>query len=159
TGPDAVTRTQRHDSFSRPTKTAVSYGTSTFVIELVYDAFSRVGQIKYPASGAAVNIDQIYDTAGHLDRVQRSVGRTVCWDAQTVDAEGRVRQEVFGNGAATTRVYDELSGRITALGTIAFGSKVQELSSHWSDAGDLEQRIDQLRDQSETLGYDVLQRL
>lgn len=159
---DGVRVSHDYDAYTRPKSTTTEVGVESFPITLGYDGFSRLQTLTYPGSfGQAFAVTQEYDAYGHLDRVRS--GATIYWDVSAVDEAGRVRQEMFWNGAVTQRTYDTFRDRIdTITTTTPAAGFVQKLDYDWLPAGGLWKRHDlrvAANIQHETFSYDDLHRV
>lgn len=104
-----------------------------------------------------------YDATGHLIDVHE-VGTdnrtgTRYWIAADADAAGHVTGEVFGNGIARARGYDEATGLMLGVNSGTGNTTLQSESYKWDAVGNLRSRNDDLTGLSETFDYDPLDRL
>ncbi|MDI3282659.1 RHS repeat-associated core domain-containing protein [Polyangium sp. 15x6] len=159
--PKGHTKRWSYDGAGRPIATELGIGVETFTIGFDYDAQSRLSKVTYPeAAGVSFEIQNVWDDAGHLVKV-REVGSVVdTWAITSVDGAGRITGEVFGNGAETTRVYDESRDRIASIRTTT-ATTLQQLSFGYDEVQNVTRREDSrnLVPQIETFQYDELQRL
>ncbi len=129
---------------------------ATLKTSYTYDAASRVASITYP-SGAAVSYAR--DKMGRVTGVTvkqagASAGQTVV-SSVTYEPFGPVMGLTYGNGIAETRSYDQ-DYRMTRL----LGGSVQSLAYGYDAANNVLSVTDGVTAaNSQTLGYDVLNRL
>lgn len=149
-------RDYEYDEFGRTKSVKTKIGNSVFTISTEYDGFSRVLKTTYPTGFAVSNG---YNFNGYLAEVRDETSEKPFWQATTVDAAGRVTEELLGNGLVTQRNYD-LMGRTIGIRTQPFtGATLQDLSLTWDLVGNLTNRDDNVTTRSDQFDYDELNRL
>lgn len=148
--------TYSYDSFGRVERVRRQIGTSNFYTDQTYDALGRVDIVKYPGSiagdsdvGPEVDANRLrvrnnYNSYGYLASVSDVATGTVYWRANTVDEQGRVREERLGNNLVTQRYFDPGSGNLGSIktGTSPGGVEIQNLEVAFDQAGNLRTRKD-----------------
>lgn len=87
-------------------------------------------------------------------------GFTTWWRAGTTDAEGRITQELLGNGLVTDRDYDPHTGTLTAIRTgTAQDAGVQDIAYHYYANNSVASRSDGNVAVTANYAYDALDRL
>lgn len=124
--------------------------------------------ITYPSITGlpGVLVKHAYDAHGHLLAVEDPTGlhapRGYFWkadDSAPTDDYGQLRSEHFGNGVNTTREYWP-QGHLKSLQSVAGGSEtIQHLGFNVDQHGNIRTRIDNVRGQWESFGYDQLDRV
>jgi RHS repeat-associated protein len=150
-------RTYSYDTLGRPSTVATTIGTTTYTIGGTYDANGRLSSVTYP-SGFAVNY--LYTSLGYAQQLTNSTTGQVYWTANARDAELHLLQDTAGNGVVSNRTFSATTGR---MGSITAGlngsSAVQNMSYTYAALGNLLTRADSNTGLSESLVYDVLNRL
>lgn len=103
-----------YDALGRPfqSRRKITNG-PTFTTSVSYDPdHGRVATKTYP-SGLRVSYGYT-PRLGYLDSLTN--GATTLWRAQSVNAWGKVEQEIAGNGVQTNAVYDPQTGRTMDIG-------------------------------------------
>ncbi|WP_437955463.1 RHS repeat-associated core domain-containing protein [Sorangium sp. So ce119] len=130
---------------------------------LGYDDLGRVDTVTYPAPSGAASfvVAHDHDAHGHVLAVRDSQTKDAYWRLTDVDDAGRFREEVFGNGAITTRSYHADKQRLGRVVTQSGAADVQDLDYGYDDLLNLTHRTDALqrRNTTERFRYDALQRL
>ncbi|WP_434046055.1 MULTISPECIES: RHS repeat-associated core domain-containing protein [Sorangium] len=131
--------------------------------KLGYDEFGRVDTVTYPAPFGAASfvVAHDHDAHGHVLAVRDSQTTDAYWRLTDVDDAGRFREEVFGNGAITTRSYHADKQRLGHVVTQSGAAEVQDLDYGYDDLLNLTRRTDALQPENTTerFRYDPLQRL
>ncbi|XWJ68823.1 RHS repeat-associated core domain-containing protein [Sorangium cellulosum] len=131
--------------------------------KLGYDELGRVDTVTYPAPSGAASfvVAHDHDAHGHVLAVRDSETKDAYWRLTDVDDAGRFREEVFGNGAVTTRSYHADKQRLGHVVTQSGAAEVQDLDYGYDDLLNLTRRTDALqrRNTTERFRYDALQRL
>ncbi|WP_434042141.1 MULTISPECIES: RHS repeat-associated core domain-containing protein [Sorangium] len=131
--------------------------------KLGYDELGRVDTVTYPAPFGAASfvLAHDHDAHGHVLAVRDSRTKDAYWRLTDVDDAGRFREEVFGNGAITTRSYHADKQRLGHVVTQSGAVEVQDLDYGYDDLLNLTRRTDALqrRNTTERFRYDALQRL
>ncbi|MFC4875476.1 RHS repeat-associated core domain-containing protein [Microbulbifer halophilus] len=121
-----------------------------------YDTAGRIEQINYPGPSSA-EAHYKYNNQGYLWKITDGVNPLKIFD--TINALGKVEQEVYGNGVITNRTYNAESGRLETIDT---GSgAIQDNEYRWRSNGTLESRLAYSGgvEKEETFAYDPLNRL
>ncbi|WP_437732665.1 RHS repeat-associated core domain-containing protein [Sorangium sp. So ce1335] len=130
---------------------------------LGYDDLGRIDTVTYPtpAGAASFVVAHDHDAHGHVLAVRDSRTKATYWRLTDVDDAGRFREEVFGNGAVTTRGYHADKQRLRNVVTQSGAAEVQDLDYGYDDLLNLTRRTDALqpRNTTERFRYDALQRL
>ncbi|MGK3994888.1 RHS repeat-associated core domain-containing protein [Sorangium sp. So ce1024] len=130
---------------------------------LGYDDLGRIDTVTYPtpAGAAPFVVAHDRDAHGHVLAVRDSGTKLAYWRLSDVDDAGRFREEVFGNGAVTTRSYHADKQRLGHVVTRSGVAEVQDLDYGYDDLLNLTRRTDALqpRNTTERFRYDPLQRL
>ena len=133
-------------------------------IEYDYDQHGRLSHIVYPMVRAAPRPERLeiayqYNAVGYLSTVLDARTDSELWRLDARDDRGRIAAERFGNGVRTTRTFDELTGRMTALQSGGAGADLQDLGFAYDRNGNLTERIDRLGFRRERMTYDTFDRL
>lgn len=153
----AVTEDCSYDSLGRLAATTTRVAGQTYVSTQSYDEFSRPATYSYPSGFSLRNV---YDAVGNLSELRNAAGDARFFTVLAQDAHGRVTHEQWGNGIATQRHYDHLSGDLTALQTgAAAGAEIQNHAPRFDVVGNLESRRDLNTGLDESFSYDPLNRL
>ncbi|MBK9261560.1 MAG: VCBS repeat-containing protein [Polyangiaceae bacterium] len=161
--PTGVNRRWSYDTAGRTVATELNTGSETFTIGFDYDPQSRLSTITYPpADGVPFVVENHYDDAAHLVRVNEVDPTDDLWTLAAVSRNGFISGERFGNNAVSTiRAYDEARGRVSTIFTTG-QAVMQSLSFTYDSQQNLETRTDHLQmplGRVETFQYDALQRL
>ncbi|MDJ0947184.1 MAG: FG-GAP-like repeat-containing protein, partial [Kiloniellales bacterium] len=152
----AYSMIQNYDGLGRPSATTTTIDGVDYSQAMTYDGAGRPETLTYPSGFAVRNS---YNARGYLLSVSEEGGATVFWEADTVNAEGQVTQETFGNGVVTSNAFDPRTGLIDAISTDLAGAVIQDLAYSFDKIGNLEQRADLRQDRQEDFNYDGLNRL
>ena len=152
----AYSLTQGYDSLGRPSATTTTIDGVAYTQSVTYDPSGRPETLSYPSGFAVRNT---YNTRGYLASVAEDGGATVFWQADSVNAEGQVTQETFGNGVVTTNAFDPKTGLIDTISTDLAGTVIQDLAYDFDKIGNLKTRSDLRQDREEAFLYDGLNRL
>jgi RHS repeat-associated protein len=123
-----------------------------YAVDYTYNQLGAVDTITYPTStsGVRFKIKRNYDTRGYwmsvTDYTNNVVGAAF-WQltsaASSVDAQGNIIDETFGNGMRTQHTYDALTGELNTRKTGTGGtSAMQNMSYQWDKNGNLQERKD-----------------
>jgi RHS repeat-associated protein len=164
--PTGVIRRFGYDTQGRMASSDTSINGEVFTVRFGYDVQSRLSRITYPAiNGTSFVVENHYDDAGHLVRVNELGQPTDLWALTDVNPNGFISGEQFGyqasQGARTKRTYDEDHGLVKTIATLGQGP-LQSLSYTYDKLLNLETRTDHLQGVAgrvETFTYDKLQRL
>lgn len=172
-GFDAPKTTNLHyyDDKGRPAMELAESDGQWFYTYSDYDAYSRVKSVHHywrPAGHEAANDEPYlwqnfgytyaYDSKSYLLSLTDSLDR-LWWDSPSYDLADRVISVRKGSGHTTQRTYRPTDGVLTAIktGPTAGSSQIQNLSFGFDGLGNLRSRSDGAN--SETYGYDILNRL
>lgn len=161
TSADNVTTTFGYDGYLRLLSKTFSINGQSFQFSQTYDGANRVATETYPGL-SIVKINRGYDTAGHLLNISR--GEKYLWRVTSAYAPGQLKDEVFGDPSVApviqaTRTRYPLNFRLQQhTVTSAFGNLLSDQYT-WTQDGDLRDRIDVFRAQSESFTYDVAHQL
>jgi RHS repeat-associated protein len=128
---------------------------AAYTDSVTYDANGRVLTRTYPG-GVVVRYG--YTALGYLKTITRVSSGAVLWTANTLDAEGHLLQQTYGNAIATTQNFNPANARITSI-TAGAGNSVQNSTYQYDNLGNVTNRNDQTQNLVETFGYDVLNRM
>ena len=149
-------RSYGYDAFGRLIVVETIIDSSVFSLTTQYDNFSRVLKTIYPTGFALQNL---YTSNGYLAEVRDATTQKPFWQARSVDAAGRVLEEVLGNGLTTRRTHDVV-GRTTGIRTTtAAGAAIQNLAVRYDVAGNVLSRDDLVTRRTHTFTYDEVNRL
>ncbi|WP_441293178.1 RHS repeat-associated core domain-containing protein [Sorangium sp. KYC3313] len=130
---------------------------------LGYDDLGRVETVTYPAPAGAAPFVVAHDrdAHGHVLAVRDSGTNLAYWRLTDVDDAGRIREEVFGNGAVTERSYFADKQRLRHMATQSGAGEVQDLDYGFDDLLNLTRRTDALQPENTTerFRYDPIHRL
>ncbi len=144
-----------YDTLGRWSSTTETIG-KAFTYGNSYDTNGRVERVTGPV-GAYVNT---YSPLGYLKNVRLSVSDTgYFWQANAVDAQGRVTDESYRNGERTTYSFSPATGRLTGQATGLASPTVQNTSYSYDSLGNLTARADAITGVSASYAYDALNRL
>jgi RHS repeat-associated protein len=157
---DGYLKTLGYDSLGRPVTTAIrsETGQPTYTTTTTWTADSRINTVNYPSG---FRVKYAYTALGYLADMRDFASNALLWQANAVDAEGRVTQETAGNGVVTNRTFDANRGFITSV-TAGPSNSVANLAFAFDTIGNLTQRKDLTQGATgltETFTYDVLNRL
>ncbi|MFA6062909.1 MAG: RHS repeat-associated core domain-containing protein [Gallionella sp.] len=161
---NGYSRTHSYDTLGRlsSTSTVIDNAAAPYVTATTYDTTGRVLTQSYPASAGyptGFAVKNVYNTNGYLTQVVNAVTpTTVYWTANTMDAQGHLTQQTFGNGLITQQVFDPATGRVMQQQAVA-GSAVQNMSYTYDKLGNLLTRVDVNNNLTETYAYDSLNRV
>ncbi|MEW5789796.1 MAG: RHS repeat-associated core domain-containing protein [Pseudomonadota bacterium] len=144
-----------YDSFGRVAVVTHTIDT-TYSAYRTYDSYGRVNTQSVNAVFATRNV---YNTNGYLSEVRRDSDNSLLWRADTMDAQGHVTKQTYGNGVVTDRAYNAQNGRLTSILANGPNGAVQNQSYVYDSIGLLTSRSDGVQGSSESFGYDTLNRL
>ena len=151
-------RSYAYDNYGRLVQTTTSIsGAGSFYQSTLYDAYGRVSSFTQPTGLSVVNV---YNSYGYLSQVLDGTAQKPYWQAQQVDASGRIILERLGNNLYTQRSFDGV-GRPTYISTGKFGvtPDIQNLSLNHDQNGNLISRDDYATQRGDSFVYDELDRL
>ena len=144
-------QTQKYDVMGRPNETERTIAGTLYRTTVTYDAAGRRDTLTYPSNFVVQNH---YNDRGYLASVSEVLGGTVYWQANTVNAEGKITQETLGNGVVTDRTYDPARNLVQSITSTSGANKVQDLTFTFDQMGNLTKRQDLERDRTEAFTYD-----
>ncbi len=121
----------------------------------IFDNNGRVATRTYPNG---LVLKYVYTTLGYLSQIRNNATNVLYWSAGSMDAEGRLLQQTYGNNILTQQVFEASTGRLKNIYAGA-GNSVQNLSYSYDNIGGLQSRNDGNQSLSETFLYDSLNRL
>ena len=133
----------------------------TYAHSYTYYTDGRLKTVAYPSELTA---HYGYNARGYLETLKKDSSTGAALETRTaVDAYGNVTGVTYGNGAATTRVFDPKTGRATDIDTAASGgAKIQDNAYAWRSDGLLQSRASHVGGNNaklEEFAYDPLGRL
>ena len=152
----AYLETQSYDSLGRTSAFTKTIDGVSYSASVTYDAAGRVETQSYPSGFTVRNS---YNSRGYLTSVSEDAGTTVYWQADSVNAEGQVTRETFGNGVEGLRAYDPKTGRVDTIQALYGATILQDLAFDFDKVGNLKKRSDLRQDREEISFYDGLNRL
>jgi RHS repeat-associated protein len=137
------------DSIGRPSTTTISADTS-YQIDFSYNAIGKLKTLTYPTSTSSYRLKLQYEYQNAILSRIRECADASCltfgtsyWTANSFNGRGQLTQETLGNGLASTRVYDSVTGWLKTIQTgSGGGAGVQNLSYEWDLVGNLTKRKD-----------------
>jgi RHS repeat-associated protein len=148
-------RKETYDVLGRPVQTVTMLDT-TYTVGVTYDGTTgRLATQTYPTG---LTLRYVYTSLGYLREVRDNGTNALYWRAEDLDAEGRMRQQMFGNNVVTQQTFDPANGRLTGI-LAGAGNGVQSLSYQYDTIGNIESRTDSNLSVTETFLYDDLNRL
>lgn len=161
--PDGIESMYTYDALARTSTVASKIDGKAYEVKLTYDGLGRLSTIAYPEfpNHPRFTIQQQFNDFGYLQQVVDEPSQLVYWKVDRANARGQVIHEVFGNGLATSRRFDDQRGFLRKISTSAAGNTIQELRYEYEPTGSLQSRTSRFPDSSlvETFHYDVLERL
>jgi RHS repeat-associated protein len=151
---NGYSRTPHYDSVGRADQTATTIDTG-YTDSVSYDANGRVATRTWPTG---FTVKYVYTALGYLKEVRNAATDALYWRADTMDAQGHLLQQTWGNNIVTQQVFDAATGRISNIYAGA-GNGVQNLSYSYDSLGNLLARNDGNQNLNETFLYDSLNRL
>jgi RHS repeat-associated protein len=154
-GFNGITKTYNYDALKRLqsfTETGIGGMFASRTTSYTYDANSALATTTYPNG---VTIYNYYDANGYLiKKTSASFNSGILFQNLVIDGEGKYISYMLGNGKTTTKSYNYNYPATTST------PGVQNMSYYFlPNTGNLMQRSDLLRSQTETFGYDNLNRL
>ncbi|PZN81555.1 MAG: hypothetical protein DM484_08290, partial [Candidatus Methylumidiphilus alinenensis] len=158
TSDNGFARSYAYDNVGRLAQTTTSIsGAGSYYQSTLYDAYGRVSTFTQPTGLSVVNV---YNSYGYLSQVLDGSTQKPYWQAQQVDASGRIILERLGNNLYTQRSFDAM-GRPTYISTGKFGvtPDIQNLTLNHDQNGNLISRDDYATQRGDSFAYDELDRL
>lgn len=156
---NGASRSFAYDRAGRMAKMEFKVGQDTSIVEQTYDELSRPLERRYSSGFKTRNQ---YDEQGFWRSVSKvdEVGTLPIWQADAIDALGRVRVERLGNGVVNSHQFDEGTGRLQdSSSKSAAGTLLLSFSLEYDTAGNIVKRTDRATARSETFSYDALNRI
>ena len=143
-----------YDSLGRASSTSTTLD-ATYTASVAFDANGRVATSTYPTG---LTVKYVYTSLGYLKEVRNNATNALYWRADSMDAQGHLLQQTYGNNIVTQQVFDPAMGRIKNIYAGA-GNGVQNLTFGYDAIGKLSSRNDANQNLNETFLYDSLNRL
>lgn len=166
TSDNGYARKHAYDSLGRAQSTTTSIGGVNYTSSISYvdDTSSRdharVKDITYPTG---TKLAYVYTPLGFTQKVVNAANTaSVYWRQDSVDAEGHILQQTYGNNIVTVNTFDPKTGQLInrQAGTAGSGTyQVQNATYGYDAIGNLTSQSDTPTSQSMTYGYDELNRL
>ena len=154
-----------YDSLGRPIGTVETLdgGATLATSTVTYGAYGRVTS-STTASGQIfaygyTNLGLTWSIAVGGGCTGGQGGCGTIFRAQTLDADGAVIKELYGNGVVTSRTIDRTRGVVTAIESKKGGTTLQKLSYQYDGFLNMTQRDDQVSRVRENFAFDILNRL
>lgn len=128
---------------------------ATYTSSKTFDELGRVVTQTYPTG---LTLEYEYQGFIYLKEIRNKATGALYWRAKEMDAEGRMREQLYGNQIVSNAVYNEANGAIKEQYAGA-GKGVQNLVYDFDKIGNLQSRSDSNQNLSETFLYDGLNRL
>ncbi|RYZ78043.1 MAG: hypothetical protein EOP04_30405, partial [Proteobacteria bacterium] len=146
------------DKFNRRSLTETTIDGRTFVEGQTYD--SR-GRLKASLFASGLSIDNVYDEfTSTLISVKRTGKDKVYWNLVDAFADGQTKETTLGNGVNNRTVVNPKNGSIeNSVTTDARGEILESRAYTYDLKGNVTSREDRLRNRSEIVTYDVLDRI
>ncbi|MFA4835693.1 MAG: RHS repeat-associated core domain-containing protein [Dehalococcoidia bacterium] len=161
----AGTTAYKYDARGRTIQEKRTIDSSEYVTGFAYDSGDRLATVTYPTGET---VTQAYSQRGLPNTLSGSmVGNLVT--GMTYNQLGEVTEINLGNGAQTNFGYWDVGGgndttggyygRLWKINTTSGGNTLQNVTHTWDAGGNLSQRQDTVASETETFGYDFLDRL
>ncbi len=145
-----------YDEFSRLESKSLEIKGDEYEINNTYDIYSRIHKLQYP-TGFALSYD--YGSYGALNVVANANTGQIYWENTSDDAFGNVTNYVYGNGVATSKVYDPNNGLIDSVTASINSISIQQHDYDFDSEGNLVKREDFVFGVVQKFCYDELDRL
>ncbi len=143
-----------YDSLARPFKNVKTIG-SAFTSSITYGTNGKIATQVYPTGLA---IKYVYTSLGFLKELRNNATDSLYWQANSLNAEGQLLQQTYGNNVITQKVFYPTTGRLKNVYAGA-GNSVQNFTYTYDLRGNLLTRNDANQNLAETFNYDDLNRL
>lgn len=156
---NGYSRLHSFDQHGRPHETRTSFGPlDTLNIAQSFDANGRVASVDYPT---LFGVKYVYSPLGYLQEARNKSTNAVYWRANSMDAEGHILSQSYGNYLETIKAYGMQNGRLMTLKTGNTGApaNVQNILYEYDLHGNVKKRSDLVGGIVEDFSYDVLNRL
>jgi YD repeat-containing protein len=133
----------------------------TTVIDRTYSSavsFDANGRVATRTTPSGIVLRYVYSPFGYLQEVRNNLGNALFWRAAEFDAEGNLRQQLFGNNVATTQNFDPATGTLLQI-SAGEGNRIQTFSYGYDGLGRMTSRSNNSQGLTESFTYDVLNRL
>jgi len=144
-----------YDTYGRMTSSSTTIDAAAYQTSITFDERGRVATQTYP-TGLTLEYD--YTGFNFLQEIRNKATGALYWRAKTMDADQRIREQLYGNQIVTNTVYTNTNGTIKEQYAGA-GKGVQNLVYGFDQIGNLQSRSDSNQNLSETFLYDGLNRL
>ncbi len=128
-GPNGFSENYTYDSFGRAvTANTIIPGEGALVTQRSYDSASRLDVLQYPGA-AGFKTRNIYNPSGYLSKVQNASTSADIWQAESMNAAGRITSQIQGNSNSGNMTlhssfkYDKLQN----VTEITVGDKIGQL--------------------------------
>jgi YD repeat-containing protein len=156
TGPGPYRQLHTYDSLGRPSAVTTQFEGGSYTTQTTYDAFSRVATTEYPTGFRTRNV---YNNTGHLQQILDDNLNALFWQANAVNARGRLTSETFGNGVNTQVEFDPTTGDLARIYSLGGSETLQDLNYLFDAIGNLTSINDARQGLTETFVYDALNRM
>jgi RHS repeat-associated protein len=147
-----------YDGYGRLVGVVVTVGKDSVGLKDSHDELGRLVRRTYTTG---VSITNAYDTHGFWTSVAMKDGPTArqVYQLVSVDAAGRVTEEVAGDGIRSKHQFDDATGRLLATATRSSAGVAQDLTLTYDVVGNVTARADAATGESDRFEYDALARL
>lgn len=152
-----------YDFHSRPSNLSVTMD-QTYSYTYMYGAYSLLASVSSPV----IRVNYGYNSAGYLKEIRgdpqydpdtdSNLPGKLYWQANAMDAEGHLLQQMHGNGILTSQEFAPSTGHLTAIRAGANNS-VQNIAYTYDRLGNVLTRSDNTQSLAESFLYDGLNRL
>ncbi len=156
TGPGPYLQLHTYDSLGRPSAVTTQFEGGSYTTQTTYDAFSRLATTEYPTG---FRTRHVYNNTGHLQQILDDNISALLWQANAVNAKGRLTSETFGNGVNTQFEFDATTGDLARITSLGGSETLQDLNYMFDAIGNLTTINDARQGLTETFGYDNLNRM
>jgi len=167
TGPNGYNKTYAYDNFSRLSRDTTTIKGEEYTQRYYYNNSGQLSSRRFPDSGSGKTFYAHYSYVnGYLqsitDRASNESGVKKYWQAGRYDSLGRLERETIGDVAVTQRNYKDGQGVLEQIRTTHKNNSsnvFQDLRYTYDAANNMKTRKNQLRQITESFGYDNLYRL
>ena len=154
----------QYDSLGRSTTTAWNVDGTKYEVALSYDDIGRVARTTYPAVPGVSDrfaVTNVYNDNGYLAQVKDATTGTAYWTVDTLNADGQLTKERYGNGVVASRTYQPTTGLLDTVSAVGPGNTGQFMRTNYRYDGNynVTHRTDIAGKRSETYDYDALNRM
>jgi RHS repeat-associated protein len=130
----------------------------TYTTTYTYNVKGQLNTVSYPAAGLVLK--NVYNDYGFLSELRNGDGsNTLFWKVLTTDAAGSITNQEFGNGVQTQHEYEVATRFLSSIKSLKGTDILQHFSYQYNDLGHLLSRKDEKRNNTESFGYDDINRL